>query len=117
MAYDLTIDGDVQIDLATIQGWKEFREWASRSEKMKDFLETNQTNDTAALMDALEELIAEDEPNDDVLGIASALIEGCQMGNEVMVTDGFGPDDGEEEWWIDGRLVASSELRELDDAE
>lgn len=118
MAYDLTIDGDVRIDLATIQGWRGFREWASRSEKLTDFLETNQTNDTAALTDALEELIAEDEPNDDVLGIASALIEGCQMGSVVEVTDGLGPDDGEDdEWWVNGKLVASSELRELDDAE
>jgi hypothetical protein len=115
MAYDLEIDGDVRIDLATIQGWRGFREWASRSEKMTDFLRDNRTEDTTALTDALEELIEVDPPNDDVLGIASALIEGCQMGSVVEVTDGLGPDDGEDgEWWVNGKLVSNTELEEID---
>lgn len=111
MAYDLVLGGEVQVDLATTQGWSAVRDWAAGLDVDKfgevvGFVEHGLSEDIPLLISQAVEAMSVDPPQGAVEATIKSMLESLGKAPEgaqsAFVSDGMGPDDGSAGEWDTG---------------
>lgn len=107
MAYDLVIGGTQQVDLATTQGWVAVKRWGAKLDEdefdeLLQLVEHGLSQDLPALQTQLMKAISDVPPETSVAKTLASIVKALKArsadAESAFVTDGMGPDDGEEDW-------------------
>jgi hypothetical protein len=108
VSYYLVIGGEEQQQLASIQGWSDFKDWAEDIDleqfwEIAELAANGVSEDLPKLEEQLQQARNDSEPEslsvtntlDNLINLLSTRPAGAAS---AFVTDGLGPDDGTEDW-------------------
>lgn len=108
MSYYLVVGGEQWTQVASIGGWKEFREWVENLENVNELLHLvnhGWNQNLGKLKNQLVSALNEEKPSANVKGIGEAIVEALDNApkgsSSCLLTDGLTSiDDPDDSGWI-----------------